>query len=55
MSARVRHITIDCADPYALATFWSQVLDAAMDDEDEPGDPDALLDHGNGPPSSVCR
>jgi hypothetical protein len=25
MTARVRSITFDCADPYALAGFWSQV------------------------------
>jgi catechol 2,3-dioxygenase-like lactoylglutathione lyase family enzyme len=22
---RLRHVTIDCADPYELATFWSNV------------------------------
>jgi predicted enzyme related to lactoylglutathione lyase len=25
MSVRIRHITIDCADPYQLALFWGSV------------------------------
>lgn len=40
---RLRHVTVDCADPYALATFWSRVTGWPMSDEDEPGDPEALL------------
>lgn len=44
MTSHVRHITIDCADAYALGTFWSQVLGAPLSDEDLPGDPEALLE-----------
>ena len=50
MSSRIRHITIDCADPYELGSFWSKVFDTPLDAEDEPGDPEALLDYGSGPP-----
>jgi predicted enzyme related to lactoylglutathione lyase len=33
-----RHLTIDCADPYELATFWSAVTGWPVSDGDEPGD-----------------
>ena len=35
---------IDCADPYALALFWSRALDVAMDPEDTPGADEAGFD-----------
>ncbi|MBB4980084.1 MULTISPECIES: VOC family protein [Streptomyces] len=44
MSSLVRHVTIDCADAYALASFWAEVLDAKLADDDFPGDPEALVD-----------
>ncbi|MFE6917075.1 VOC family protein, partial [Streptomyces rubiginosohelvolus] len=44
MTSHVRHITIDCADAYALGGFWAQVLGAPLSDEDLPGDPEALLE-----------
>jgi predicted enzyme related to lactoylglutathione lyase len=34
----IRHITFDCGDPYALATFWSAVTGWPVDDESEVGD-----------------
>lgn len=40
---RLRHVTFDCADPYALATFWSTVTGWPLSDEDHPGDPEALV------------
>ncbi|MPZ26139.1 MAG: VOC family protein [Micromonosporaceae bacterium] len=39
----VRHITVDCADPYALGTFWSSVTGWPVSDEDQPGDPEVLV------------
>lgn len=39
---------IDCADPYALAQFWSQVLDIPMDPEDSPDDEETGFDTGPG-------
>ncbi|MER5734185.1 VOC family protein [Streptomyces sp. NPDC002262] len=44
MSSLVRHVTIDCADAYALAGFWAQVLDGKLSDDDHPGDPMALVE-----------
>jgi Glyoxalase-like domain len=45
MSLRIRTITFDCADPYLLAGFWSQVTGYQEDPENtnHPGDPEGLL------------
>ncbi|MEU8569574.1 VOC family protein [Streptomyces pathocidini] len=43
MSSLIRHVTIDCADPHALATWWAQVLGGSLGDDDFPGDPAAVL------------
>jgi predicted enzyme related to lactoylglutathione lyase len=45
MTAHIRHVTFDCADPYALAAFWSQVTGygADPDDPNEPEHTEALL------------
>ncbi len=44
MSSLVRHVTIDCADAYALATFWAEALDGRLADDDHPGDPEATVE-----------
>ncbi|KYG56567.1 MULTISPECIES: VOC family protein [Streptomyces] len=44
MTSLVRHVTIDCADAYSLASFWAQVLGSKVSDEDEPGDEEALVE-----------
>ncbi|MBD0711862.1 glyoxalase [Streptomyces sp. CBMA291] len=44
MTSLVRHVTIDCADAYALASFWAQVLDAEISADDQPGDEEVVLD-----------
>jgi predicted enzyme related to lactoylglutathione lyase len=53
MTARPRNITFDCADPYLLATFWSQVTGYQEDPEDgnEPGDPEGFLAGPEGQPN----
>ncbi|MFE7559259.1 VOC family protein [Kitasatospora sp. NPDC057500] len=38
MASLLRHVTTDCADPYALARFWAEVLDGALGEGDQPGD-----------------
>ena len=45
MNARIRHITIDCQKPYALAQFWADVLGFTdePDNPNEPDDPEALI------------
>ncbi|WP_439648753.1 VOC family protein [Herbidospora daliensis] len=37
-------MTIDCADTYRLGTFWAEVLDGKLGDDDHPGDPEALVE-----------
>ncbi|MFF4543872.1 VOC family protein [Streptomyces sp. NPDC001435] len=44
MTSKIRHVTIDCADAYALASFWSQVLGEPVHEDDHPGDPEALIE-----------
>ncbi|WP_405149148.1 VOC family protein [Sphaerisporangium sp. NBC_01403] len=39
-----RHLTIDCADPFELATFWSAVTGWPVSGEDAPGDPEVLVE-----------
>ncbi|HLX51785.1 MAG TPA: VOC family protein [Streptosporangiaceae bacterium] len=38
MSSFVSNVTFDCADPYSLARFWSQVTGRPIHAECEPGD-----------------
>jgi hypothetical protein len=45
MHTRIRHVTIDCHDPYRLAQFWAGIL-GYTDDPDNPNaadDPEALI------------
>jgi len=53
MTARSRNITFDCADPYRLAGFWSQVTGYREDPDDrnEPTDPEAFLVAPDGQPN----
>ncbi|MFF6775004.1 VOC family protein [Streptomyces sp. NPDC012637] len=44
MTSLVRHVTIDCSDAYALASFWAGVLDSRVSEDDKPGDPEALVE-----------
>ncbi|MET7476938.1 VOC family protein [Streptomyces sp. NPDC005648] len=43
MTSSIRHVTIDSADAYALGSFWAQVLGQPLQDDDKPGDPEALI------------
>ena len=50
MNLSVRFVTIDCADPYALAQFWSQAFGTGMNPDDLPGDAEASVIIGDGEP-----
>lgn len=41
---RFRHLSIDCADPHALAMFWSQMTGWPISEVDEPGDSEVLIE-----------
>ncbi|MET7703284.1 VOC family protein [Streptomyces sp. NPDC005485] len=46
MASLVHHVTIDCGDTYRLGTFWAEVLNTKIGDDDRPGDPEALVEAG---------
>ncbi|MEV0645880.1 VOC family protein [Phytomonospora sp. NPDC050363] len=48
-SSSIRHVTIDCADTYKLGSFWASVLGHPLAEDDNPGDPEALLRLPEGP------
>ena len=39
-----RHVTVDSADPFALATFWSAVTGWPVSAQDAPGDDEVLVE-----------
>lgn len=43
MTSSIRHITVDCSDPYTLAGFWSHVTGHPRHPDDKPGDTASLL------------
>ena len=45
MSLRIRHITVDCADPYHLSLFWAALLGYREDprEPNRPGAEEALI------------
>lgn len=49
MTTLVRHITFDCSDAHRLGSFWAQVLEGSLADDDFPGDPEALVSTPGGP------
>ena len=53
MTARPRNITVDCADPYRLAGFWSAVTGYGEDPDDPnaPSDLEAVLLGPDGQPN----
>jgi len=51
----IHNITFDCRDPYELARFWSQVLDRPMHDDEQPGDPEAVVLLGDGLPNLLFQ
>jgi hypothetical protein len=49
MASLIQNITVDCADPFTLAQFWSAVLNLPVDPENEAGDDEVgipLDEHG---------
>ncbi|MFC4564299.1 VOC family protein [Nocardiopsis mangrovi] len=50
MPSPVRNVTIDCAEPYALASFWSEVIGAPMHPDNAPDEAEAYIDTPEGQP-----
>jgi predicted enzyme related to lactoylglutathione lyase len=55
MTSTVSHLTLDSADPYALASFWADVLGGRISDEDRPGDEEVLVLVDGGQPLLFVR
>jgi len=49
MALTLQNIAFDCADAYAVASFWSGVLGLPLDEDDHPGDPVASIERPGGP------
>jgi hypothetical protein len=48
MTSSIENIAVDCADAYTLAQWWSRTLDRPLSAEDRPGDPEVLVELGDG-------
>ncbi|WP_197322305.1 VOC family protein [Saccharomonospora sp. NB11] len=48
MGAIIENVVVDCADAYALGRWWSEVLARPLSPEDRPGDPETLIELGDG-------
>jgi predicted enzyme related to lactoylglutathione lyase len=49
MPSTIQNIAFDCADTYALAQWWSQVVGHPLHPDDQPGDPEASVEVPGGP------
>ncbi|EHY90250.1 VOC family protein [Saccharomonospora azurea] len=47
MGSSIENIVVDCADAYELGRWWSRVLDVPLSAEDQPGDPETLIELGD--------
>ena len=43
MTSIIRHLSIDCAEPFTVATFWSGALRLSLNDDDMPGDQECAI------------
>ncbi|OXM59744.1 VOC family protein [Amycolatopsis vastitatis] len=48
MPSSVLNVSVDCADPYALCQFWSQVTGKPIPDIDQPGDDEVGFELNDG-------
>ncbi|MFD9539645.1 VOC family protein [Streptomyces sp. NPDC060022] len=49
MVSVLQNVAVDCADAYALARFWSEVLGSPLHQDDKPGSPEAEVMLPEGP------
>ncbi|MCY1144010.1 VOC family protein [Actinoplanes sp. Pm04-4] len=49
MTSFIRNVSFDCADPYALAQFWSEVVGYPVHRDCVPGDPEVFIEPSQGP------
>ncbi|MFI1991924.1 VOC family protein [Actinoplanes sp. NPDC020271] len=49
MTSIIRNVSFDCADPYVLAVFWSEVVSHPIGPEFAPGDREVVIAPPGGP------
>ncbi|WP_203676099.1 VOC family protein [Actinoplanes siamensis] len=49
MTSLIRNVSFDCADPYVLAVFWSEVIGHPIAPECAPGDREVVIEPPAGP------
>ncbi|GHH36185.1 VOC family protein [Lentzea cavernae] len=48
MTSIIHSITVDTRDSYEIASWWSKVLGLPLHPDDNPGDPESLIEMPNG-------
>jgi predicted enzyme related to lactoylglutathione lyase len=48
MPSSVLNVSVDCADPYQLCRFWSEVTGKPIPEEDQPGDDEVGFELNDG-------
>jgi predicted enzyme related to lactoylglutathione lyase len=48
MTSTIHNVTVDARNAYEIASWWSQVLGLPLDPEDNPGDPECLINMPSG-------
>ncbi len=43
MGLLINHVNFDAHDPYSIGSFWAEAFDSSLQDDDEPGDPAAMV------------
>jgi len=43
MGLLINHVNFDSHDPYTIGSFWAEALGSSLQDDDEPGDPAAMV------------
>ncbi|WP_436533950.1 VOC family protein [Actinoplanes sp. HUAS TT8] len=49
MASIIRNVAFDCADPYVLAVFWSEVIGHPVHPSCAPGDHEVVIEPPGGP------
>ena len=48
MTSIIHSVTVDARDSYTIASIWSQVLNLPLHPDDNPGDPESMIEMPNG-------
>jgi len=49
MTSIIHNVTVDARDSYAIASWWGQVLDLPLHPDDNPDDPECMVQLPGGP------